>query len=135
MAELSVSIDDRLKAMEARIESSENRIAKLEELVGKESLMQELNKLWGEMQILKDEMNKPKQNTPFINDMDAMEVTAVIGCLGPLPDLQGAEQWIKDQLWYMHGPEPVEVYSKGSFSGVVSATLAPSSPSMTGKRS
>ena len=121
MEELSVSIDERLTAVEARLEGSEARIAKLEDLISNAGEEKDLKSLWGEIQLLKDALQEPMKGTPGKREPDIIEITAVIGGLGSLPDIHRAEAWITDQLWSMYGPQPIEVYGKGEYTGVVFA--------------
>ena len=34
-----------------------------------------------------------------------------------------AYSWLKDKMWYLHGPQPVEMYIKGEFDGILFVKL------------
>ena len=46
-------------------------------------------------------------------------ITAVIGNLDGLSDLETATAWLKDKLASLHAPLPHKVYAKGPFKGMI----------------
>ena len=52
------------------------------------------------------------------------QCTAVIGGLRDADSADDASTWVKDKLWQMWGPQPVEVYCKGDFRSVMFAKFS-----------
>ena len=121
MQDLTISVDERLKVVESRLDGSEARIAKLEELLKVDRTTNDRDQLWEEVQALKGQINEAKVGAKELNDM---EITAVIGGLGALRDADHAWWWVNEQLWNLHGPQPTEVYCKVKFGGVAFAKFA-----------
>ena len=111
-------------AIETRLDNSEARIAKLEELMKSGGSSQESSQLWEEVQAFKDHFSKAEHAHTRKQGQVDIEVTAVIGGLGALTGIDQARQWVSDQMWALYGPQPSEVYCKGDFYGMVFAKFA-----------
>ena len=125
MHDLTVSLDERLKSVESRLDGSEARIAKLEELVSSHAGHTDQDPLWAEIRAISAEMNKLKSAaaSSITQWPGNVELTAVIGGLTSLNNVDEAWQWVTNSLWTHYGPQPTDIYSKGEFAGIVFAKL------------
>ena len=122
MGELSISVDERLRKMESRMDSSDVRIEKLEVLVAKGPPHGAASVFADQLKALQEEVARLRYSgTATAGAESDMELTMVLGGLESLSDVDEAWQWIADHMWTMHGPPPTEVYCKGDFSGMVFA--------------
>lgn len=120
MSELTVSVDERLKAIEARIDTNEIRIMKLEDLAskGQPSANEEAMSRTAAMEAQIADLSQQAAKGPLTEDRSC---TAVVGGLGISWSMHEAEQWLKDKLWHIGGLQPVEVFAKGDFKGLLFA--------------
>ena len=105
------------------VDGPEARIAKLEEIVLSGDPSMHNDDLWLEVKALSSELMKMKasnEKSPAGKSND-MEKIAVIGGLMSLGRLDDAWQWIANQLWWLHGSQPDEIYGKGEFQGIAYA--------------
>ena len=122
MSNLSISVDEKFKSMETRLDGSEARITKLEELVLK-GVGGEPNCQWAiEIEAMKKEIASLKTGKLTTDNTEQMENTMVIGGLRDYSSIEDAWKWIAGELWTAYGPQPCTVYQKGKdFKGIAYA--------------
>ena len=107
--------------MESRMDMSETRVDKLEE-VGQQ-LQAQISKI---KDFVRDEvgtvLREKKADVLADNNLaDKRSVTAVIGNLEGLKSLGEALAWLKDKLAVLDSPSPTQVYAKGMYKSMVFA--------------
>ena len=108
----STSVDKRLGEMGMRIDACELRVSKLEEVMDRSTSHELDNKAAEQSKELEKQMMALRQGGPI----HAMrECTAVIGGLSGFDSKEAAATWVRNKLWTLWGPQPVDVYSKGDF--------------------
>jgi hypothetical protein len=117
-ADLSLTVDNRLRAVEARMDTTEVRVAKLECLLsdshggGNQAVLGQVRELEKQLKEIHSTAARPVCNE--------RERTAVLTGLD-LADGTEAKEWLHDKLWSLWGPQPEEVYLKGDFKGIMFA--------------
>ena len=79
--------------------------------------------------IMKDQLKKIEREIIELKQIDTnptdgkydKECVAVLGGLNNFQTLEAAQQWVENKLWYLYGPKPIEIFSKGSFRGIIFA--------------
>ena len=109
-----------LEKIEERLDVTEVRIGKLEELAqhGQPASDGTLHK---RIEALELQLSKVSPEGYSSNGRDAQSTTAIHGGLGALSSMEEATQWLQDKLWTLYGPRVVETYTKGDFRGLLFA--------------
>ena len=119
MEELKISVNERLNAVESRMDATDIRISKLEDLLKKGGAGKDMEEIRQMFETLEKDTSKSKGKPTGLIDYDR-QCTMVCGGLKSLSK-DDAEQWVYDKLWSMYGPKPKKIYSKGEFRGLLFA--------------
>ena len=114
---LNTSVAARLDQLELKLNKTDLRVEKLEQLIqtspaSDATIQLKLTEL--ERQIVQLREGKVLQT-------DEREKTVVLGGLGALDSQEEAEEWLKEKLALLGGPETTETYCKGDFRGLLFA--------------
>ena len=101
-------VNKRLQSVESRLDVSEVRIEKLENMIKN-------------LVASRPDGAAPPQGAAQRTNMDKRHITAVIGNLDALSSMAEATTWLKDKLMVLKGPAPSNTYSKGAFKGILFA--------------
>ena len=120
---LTTAVENRLKEMESRMDVTQAQVAKMDELV--QHLNEEMSQVEGliktQVEAAMREMKPGMKTQNFEAKADKRTLTAVIGNLEGIGSLAQAQAWLKDKLTVLKGPAPVQIYSKGTFQGMMFA--------------
>ena len=126
LGEFNLAVDDRFKAVDTRIATTEVRVTKLEELIAQKPQQLAAIEVMEKIKV----MEKTLADWTIVgapssadNDRDRERI-AVLGGLRSLASKEDAATWIKDKLWQLYGPQPTEVYCKGEFRGIIFANFS-----------
>ena len=122
---LRVSVDERLRAMELRINAADVRIEKLEQLIEVRPAPPTCDgKLAEQIKNMEAHIAALRQGTSHAEATDR-ECTAVLGGLTALDDEDEAATWLTDKLASLSGPKPRDIFTKGDeFRGIIFAKFA-----------
>jgi hypothetical protein len=126
VGELRETVDKRLKELEARMDMTDIRVAKLESISeklanppGVDRITEQVHDLERQIAALKIEPGVKREGGE-----DRVH-TAVIGGLQGLANFEESETWVRDKLWSLYAPPPAEVFKgRGDFKGVIFAKFA-----------
>ena len=123
MAELNVSVDDRLQSITTRMDVTDSRVSELERMAqdkrsprSDDSWVTQFTTLQQEIQQLKLKFG---DTATAIDTERAHTCTVLVGGLSSLASADVAKQWIRDKLWSVYGPVCNDIYVKGDFRGIV----------------
>ena len=122
---LRVSVDERLRAMELRINAADVRTEKLEQLIEVRPAPPTCDgKLAEQIKNMEAHIAALRQGTSHAEATDR-ECTAVLGGLTALDDEDEAATWLTDKLASLSGPKPRDIFTKGDeFRGIIFAKFA-----------
>ena len=122
---LRVSVEERLRAMELRINVAGVRIEKLEKLLEDSPAPPTCDgKLAEHIKNIEAHIAALRQGTSH-TEATNRECTAVLGGLTALDDEDEAATWLTDKLASMSGPKPRDIFTKGDeFRGIIFAKFA-----------
>ena len=118
MANMSLSVDNRLKEMHTRIERLEQRNGGATTPKSEASWATQKTALEQELAEFKKHWNGAG---PAHTASEERDRTAVIGGLGGFPNVDATKDWVSNTLWELYGPWPQEMYTKSESNGMLFA--------------
>ena len=118
MANMSLSVDNRLKEMHTRIERLEQRDGGATTPKSEASWATQKTALEQELAEFKKHWNGAG---PAHTASEERDRTAVIGGLGGFPNVDATKDWVSNTLWELYGPWPQEMYTKSESNGMLFA--------------
>ena len=122
---LRVSVEERFRAMELRINAADVRIEKLEKFLEDRPAPPTCDgKLAEQIKNMEAHIAALRQGTPHTEATDR-ECTAVLGGPAALDDEDEAATWLTDKLANLSGAKPRDIFTKGDdFRGIIFAKFA-----------
>ena len=131
MGELSISVDERLKKMESRMDLEGLRIDKLESIVGSISKTGVNSSSFDVEAEVRKQLQAIQQTQygkkPYnVHELDKRERTAVIGGVRGFQSVDDATNWLNDKLYTLWAPLPKHngIYMKGDTDDMLFAEFA-----------